>query len=41
MDIFEILSYCVLGIIVITFTYVFGNMYLSLKKDVPQVKDNK
>lgn len=41
MDIYEILSYCALGILVITFTYVFGSMYLSLKNDVPQVKDNK
>ena len=41
MDIYEILSYCALGILVIAFTYVFGSMYLGLKKDVPQVKDNK
>ena len=33
MDIFEILSYFVLGMLVIAFTYVFGSMYLQLKKD--------
>lgn len=33
MDIFEILSYLVLGMLVIAFTYVFGSMYLQLKKD--------
>lgn len=33
MDIFEILSYLMLGLIVVVFTYVFGSMYLQLRKD--------
>lgn len=32
MDIFEILSYLMLGLIVAVFTYVFESMYLQLKK---------
>ena len=41
MDIYEMIAYGALAILVLTFTYVFGGMYLSLKKDISQVKDNK
>lgn len=41
MDIYEMIAYGALAILVITFTYVFGSMYVSLRKDTPQVKDNK
>lgn len=38
MDIYNIIAYCALGVLVVAFTYVFGNMYLGLKKDL---KENK
>ncbi len=41
MDIYEIISYCALGVLVVAFTYVFGSMYLSMKKNAPHVKDNR
>lgn len=32
-------AYMVLGILVIAFTYVFGSMYLQLRKDRPLKED--